>query len=62
MEGSHGGVQNPNSFSENDAEYVKIFGKNSKKNGSEIFMLKTLKCYNSMNITQIAFGVVRNDF
>jgi hypothetical protein len=33
MEGSHrgGGVQNPNSFFENDAECVKTFGKNSKK-------------------------------
>jgi hypothetical protein len=37
----------------------KTFGKNSEKNGSEIFMLKTLKCYDSMNIAQIAFGVVR---
>ena len=33
-----------------------------EKKGSEIFMLKTLKCYNSMNISQIAFGVVRIDF
>jgi hypothetical protein len=33
MEGSHGegGVQNLNSFFENDAECVKTFGKNSKK-------------------------------
>ena len=35
MEGSHGGVQNPNSFSENDADYVKTFGKNSKKMGQK---------------------------
>ena len=64
MEGSHGegGVQNLNSFFENDAECVKTFGKNSKKNGSEIFMLKTPKCYNSTNTAQIAFGVVGIDF
>ena len=58
MEGLHGGggVQNPNSFFENDAECVTTFGKNSnKKNGSEIFMLKTLKCYNSTNICSDCF-------
>jgi hypothetical protein len=53
-----GGVQNPNSIFKNDEECVKTFGKNLKKIGSEIFMLKTPKCYNSMNIAQIAFRVV----
>jgi hypothetical protein len=35
MEGSWGRVQNSNSFFENDAEYVKTFGKNSKKIGQK---------------------------
>jgi len=30
-----GGVQNPNSFFENNAECVKTFGKNSKKMGQK---------------------------
>jgi hypothetical protein len=57
-----GGVQNPNSFLENDAECAKTFDKNLKKNGSEIFMLKTPQCHNSTNTAQITFGVVGIDF
>jgi hypothetical protein len=37
MEGSHreGGVQNSNSFFENDAECAKTFGKNSKNSNKK---------------------------
>jgi hypothetical protein len=64
MEGLHGegGPKPQLIFFENDAECAKTFGKNSKKNGTEIFMLKTPMCYNSINIIQIAFRVVGIDF
>jgi hypothetical protein len=41
---------------------LKPLAKIQKKKRSEIFKLKTLKCYNSTNIAQMAFRVFRIDF
>jgi hypothetical protein len=57
-----GGIKILAKVFEKDAECFKTYGKISKKNGSEIFNLKTPWWYISTNIAQIAFGVVGIDF
>jgi len=62
MEGSHGGGSKTSThFSQMMQNVLKPLAKIWKK-GSEIFKLKTPKCYNSTNIAQIAFGVFGIDF
>jgi hypothetical protein len=60
--GGREGSKTPTHFSKTMQNVLKPLAKIRKKNRSEIFMLKTLKCYNSTNIARIAFGVVGIDF
>ena len=55
------GSKTPTHFSKMMQNVLKPLSKIQKKR-SEIFMLKTPKCYNSMNIARIAFGVVGINF